>query len=141
MNWNPFRRSSRDPKPPFDLQPRKIPPQPEGERDWAVGDKAECIAAANGHWTSYHDGTEVSGPKRGQISRVIGVHAEVDGIYLWLDGWQRFGCYNAGHFRKLRPCSTDFREQLRQRAPAGAPGRAPQRLTPVPAIKEPELVP
>lgn len=124
----------------FRKRPAPIPPQPAFEKDWAVGDRAECIAPDEGRWFSIrHALSPSNGPRRGEICRVV--HLFCDSASLWLCfGAFPGSSFPAGHFRKLRPCSTDFREQLHKLAPAGPDGRT-TKAPPVPAIKEPELVP
>jgi len=95
-----------------------IPPQPPAERDWAVGDRARCIA--QGTWFDVPTRLPSPGPSEGQVLRVIAVFAHANIVWLGFVGFEGF-VYPAGHFRKLRPCSAAFREQLRNRAPAPAP--------------------
>lgn len=122
----PFLRRSPEP-PSAPPAPRTIPPQPAHEKDWAVGDRGECIAS--GDWREIGSRAPAPGPDKGAVVRVIGILADDASVWLRLAGFSAF-FYPAGHFRKLRPCATDFREQLRQRAPIS-----------VPAIREPELTP
>ena len=109
MIWRLFRRRSKP-----------LAPQPEFEKDWTPGDRAECIAdahGARGQWTFVRTGSAGPGPSRGQILRVIHVYADEHSVWLVFAELFPFS-FPAGHFRKLRACSTDFREQLRKRAPA-----------------------
>jgi hypothetical protein len=99
------------------FRPRRgscIPPQPPAARDWAAGDGAKCIAGGVGGWVN-HSGEVQQGPKFGELVRVIEVVPD-DTIYLRFGRWPS-SAYAAGNFKKLRPCSTDFREQIRNGQP------------------------
>jgi hypothetical protein len=104
---------------------RPIPPQPPAARDWSCGDVAKCIAS--GTWIVHPSRTPTRGPACGQLLRVRDVSAHHDTVWLAFDGFDN-GYFPAGFFRKLRPCTTDFREQLSR----------PAELPKIPAL--PELV-
>jgi hypothetical protein len=87
---------------------------PEFARDWAAGDGAKCIAS-NGAWMDLFRHPQ-PGPVPGQILKVRDVVCFQGAPWLNFHGWPEFA-YPAGHFRKLRPCSADFREQIRNRQP------------------------
>lgn len=112
-----FWRPREAPLPPF-------PPQPPAAKDWGEGDVAKCIAS-RGDWSVYPSRLNISGPKPGEILRVADVVAQHDTLWLAFSQYD-FGYYSAGHFRKLRPCSTEFREQLERRAPTPVPVALPE---------------
>lgn len=110
MGW--FKR--RSPDAPRSEPP--MPPQPSAARDWGAGDVARCIS--NDPWMEHPSGLQRPGPARGQVARVVHVRAAYGTVWLALRGWR--GYFSAGYFRKLRPCTTDFREQLKERQPVPA---------------------
>ena len=131
-----FFRPDRE-QPPSAPPPPSRPPQPEYEKDWAVGDRAQCIIVPGGTWSSVDTHEPARGPRPGAVLRVVYLYRDELSVWLCFSGFPGVS-YPAGHFRKLRPCSTDFREQLRNRLPSHAPKR-PLRVPAPKAI--PELVP
>jgi hypothetical protein len=104
--------------------PRPLPPQPPTAKDWGIGDVAKCIGS--GAWLLHPTAQPVAGPSHNQVVRVKCVMALYGTVWLSFRGWDGF--YAAGYFRKLRPCSADFRQQLSEP------------LKPI-DVKTPELVP
>lgn len=102
---------------------RPIPVQPIAARDWVCGDVAKCIASDT--WIKHPSGTPTYGPSCGQLLRVREVTAHHETVWLAFDGFTN-GYFPAGYFRKLRPCTTDFRQQLSRRSPALLPARIPE---------------
>jgi hypothetical protein len=128
-----------DRDPPPSPSKRRAPPQPEHEKDWAIGDRARCIIVPGGRWITVGEGEPASGPGRGAILRVAHLYGDELSVWLCFREFPHVS-YPAGHFRKLRPCSTDFREQMRATVGKGGPAtKAPTRLPAPKAI--PELVP
>lgn len=133
----PFLRQRTPPPTP------PIPPQPGYEKDWKAGDRAECITGGDGGvWVRADSRCKSDGPARGQVLRVVMGYVADGTLWLVFREWPGMS-YPAGHFRKLRPCSSDFREQMRSRSPVSVDGSGTKTRQPlkVPAIKEPELVP
>lgn len=104
--WWPAKQQQADPRPPH----RPIPPQPEAERDWAVGDLAQCIAS-DGGWVFARSGEGSTGPKRGEVLRVIHLFTGEGTLWLVFPAFDR-DAFPAGHFRKLRPCEAEFRRSM-----------------------------
>lgn len=101
--------------------------------DWAPGDLAECIVG--GDWVSIAGGQPKSGPKLGQVSRVVSVEPDVGSLrgvfWLTLAGFGNEQ-YISTHFRKVIPRADqaeradaiphgDFRRLLPDNAPARKP--------------------
>jgi len=89
-----------------------MPPQPPAAKDWGAGDVARCVTDDAGGWVN-ENWTSAAGPRRGQILRVTRVYADPESVWLCFAAFPG-NSYPAGYFRKLRTCTTDFREQLRQ---------------------------
>lgn len=85
--------------------------------DWAVGDIGACVIS--GDWLCA-DG-DGSGPKKGDLVRVVGVKLWHGCVVLWLREWPN-SWYAADCFRKLTSAheGADFREKLKQREPVDA---------------------
>lgn len=106
--------------------PQSIPPQPKAEWDWVAGDLAKCTAPEGTAWqTAFSRLPGAPGPRGGQILRVEEVRSAHRIVWLSFRGLQPY-CFPAGHFRKLRPCSSDFREQLHKRTPLKVPPALPE---------------
>jgi hypothetical protein len=99
--------------------PPPIPPQPEAEKDWAIGDVAECISSGN--WVDVWLRVPQAGPRLRQLLRVRDVFSEPSGLWLVFRDFPGCG-YPAGHFRKLRAGSIEIKREAHR------------------AIREPELV-
>jgi hypothetical protein len=85
---------------------------PPCEKDWRIGDLAQCIASGS-KWRGFADDRKCAGPDRGAVCRVIEVVADDGTIWLVLDGWWGI-LFPAGHFRKLRPSDGRFARMLRK---------------------------
>jgi len=90
---------------PFTRKPKPINPGPINE-DWRVGDLAECLKPDDHHWNS------TSGPERGDVMRVVEVHAGRDNVFgrpgwfLGLKG-EPFWRFDAKAFRKVPPLNSE----------------------------------
>lgn len=107
--------------PPEDPRARLLREQPDArDSDWKAGDLGKCIIPGDGGWSDASTLGAVAGPRRGDIVRVVDAYLSHEKLWLVLRGFGS-ASFPAGHFRKLRPCSTEFEEEVYR--PVKAPAR------------------